>query len=49
MASELHVHMPASANDSLEREFEAAEQEQALRMKLESIVAVPAADKEIDR
>ena len=46
VASELHAQLPASTDDLLDHEFDAAEQEQALRMTLEEIMATPKPDKE---
>ncbi len=46
VASELHAELPASDDDLLDQEFDATEQEQALRMTLEEIVAIDKPDKE---
>lgn len=45
-ASELHAQLPASIDDPLEHEFDTTEQEQALRMALEEIIASPEPNKE---
>lgn len=46
VASELHAQLPASSDDPLEHEFDTTEQEQALRMALEEIIATPEPNKE---
>ncbi len=46
VASELHAQLPASGEDPLDHEFDAAEQEQALRLVLEEIIATPEPNKE---
>lgn len=46
VASELHAQRPALIDDPLDHEFDTAEQEQALRMALEEIIATPEAKKE---
>ncbi len=46
VASELHAQLPDPHNDLLDREFDMNEQEQALRMTLEEIIAKREPDKE---
>jgi phage shock protein A len=46
VAGELHAQLPASADDPFDHEFDAAEQEQALRTALEAIIETPESNKE---
>jgi phage shock protein A len=46
VASELHAQLPAADDDPLDHEFDSAEQEQALRIALEEIIATPEPNKE---
>lgn len=46
VASELHAQLPDSIDDPLEHELDTTEQEQALRMALEEIIASPEPNKE---
>lgn len=46
LASELHAQLPAFSDDPLDHEFDTTEQEQALRMALEELIATPEPKKE---